>query len=158
MTDVSSRVSNTGTVALTVTAAPVGACCSNGNCSLLSNFNCIAAGGSFQGTGTNCGVASYTITDSSNTFSSISGTGALAPNASNCDDCTDSIPLPFNFTFFDGSYSSVFVSSNGNLQFGPTASTSFSNDAIPTAAAPNNAILHLAVGRLEHESDAGLHP
>ncbi len=143
VTDVSSRVSNTGTVALTITAAPVGACCTNGNCSLLSNFNCTTGGGNFQGTGTNCGLVSYGISDGSEPFTSIAGTGTLAATTSGCDDCTESIPLPFSFSFFDGSFSSVFVSSNGNLQFGTTASTSFTNDAIPTAAAPNNAIYPL---------------
>jgi hypothetical protein len=140
VTDVSSRVSNTGRVALTITAAPTGACCNAGNCSLASNFNCTAGGGVFQGVGTNCGVTSYTISDSANPFNSIAGTGTLATTVSNCDDCSQSVALPFSFTFFDGSYSSVFISSNGNLQFSATASTSFTNDAIPTAAAPNNAI------------------
>jgi hypothetical protein len=143
VTDVSSRVSSTGRVALTVTTAPTGACCNNGNCSLASNFNCTAGGGVFQGVGTNCGVASYTITDSNNPMISIAGTGTLAATTSNCDDCTESVALPFSFTFFDGSYTSVWISSNGNLQFSATASTAFTNDAIPTAAAPNNAIYPL---------------
>jgi hypothetical protein len=143
VTDVSSRQSNTGLVAVTITAAPVGACCNGGNCTLLSNFNCTTGGGSFQGVGSNCGVPSYSISDSPNAFTSIAATGTIAPLTSNCDDCTESIALPFTFTFFDGAYSSVFISSNGNLQFGATASTAFTNDAIPTAGAPNNAIYPL---------------
>jgi hypothetical protein len=143
ITDVSARQNTSATVALTVTAAPVGACCMGANCSLLSTFNCNAAGGVPQGVGTNCGVPSYAITDSANPYSTISGSGAIAAAVSNCDDCTQDVPLPFIFTFFDGAYSDVFVSSNGNLQFGTSASTAFLNDAIPTTAAPNNAIYPL---------------
>lgn len=49
-----------------------------------------------------------------------------------CDDCTQSVNLPFNVTFYGVSYNTVNVSSNGNLQFN-TSSTSFSNGSIPTA-------------------------
>jgi len=34
-----------------------------------------------------------------------------------CDDCTTVIPLPFPFFLYDGSFPSVALSSNGNLQF-----------------------------------------
>jgi len=34
-----------------------------------------------------------------------------------CDDCTTTISLPFPVPIYGDSYSSVIVSSNGNLQF-----------------------------------------
>jgi hypothetical protein len=50
--------------------------------------------------------------------------------------------LPFNFTFAGTSYSSVKISSNGNIHFG-TASSAYSNVAIPNTANPNALIAAL---------------
>jgi len=44
--------------------------------------------------------------------------------------------LPFTFTFFGNQYTSVNISSNGNIHFG-SASTAFSNVAIPNSKLPN---------------------
>jgi hypothetical protein len=44
--------------------------------------------------------------------------------------------LPFSFTYFGISYSSVNISSNGNIHFG-TASTAYNNVAIPNTRLPN---------------------
>jgi hypothetical protein len=56
---------------------------------------------------------------------------------STCDDCVESVSLPFTFTHMGNGYSSVTVSSNGNLQFSG-ASTAFGNVDIPNTAVPND--------------------
>jgi hypothetical protein len=52
------------------------------------------------------------------------------------DDQTATITLPFRVTFLGTSYTSIKVSSNGNAHFG-TASTAYSNVAIPNTGNPN---------------------
>jgi subtilisin family serine protease len=58
------------------------------------------------------------------------------------DDQTVALNLPFGFSFYGTSYTSVNVSSNGNLHFG-TASTAYSNVCIPNTGAPNAMIAAL---------------
>lgn len=55
------------------------------------------------------------------------------------DDGVATIPLPWAFPFYGINQTSVNVVTNGFLNFGAT-STAFTNGAIPSSAAPNNAI------------------
>jgi subtilisin family serine protease len=55
------------------------------------------------------------------------------------DDSFLLVPLPFSFPFYGETYSSAFVCTNGYLNF-LAGNCSFSNTAIPSAAAPNGAI------------------
>ncbi|MFD6178701.1 MULTISPECIES: carboxypeptidase regulatory-like domain-containing protein [unclassified Isoptericola] len=55
------------------------------------------------------------------------------------DDKAASVDLPFSFPFYGESYDSAFVTTNGFLNF-LTSSTSLTNGALPSAAAPNGAI------------------
>ena len=132
--------SSTGIISLTVTAARTGICCTAGACSVVTRYNCTQGGGSYNGDGSICGLPTYEIVTSPEAFSSIISFGTMATVASACDDCTENVALPFPFQFYENVYNDLFISSNGNLQFGATASASFFNDAIPTAATPNNAI------------------
>ncbi len=52
------------------------------------------------------------------------------------DDQTLSVTLPFTFIFFGTAYSTVNISSNGNIHFG-TASVAYNNAKIPNTALPN---------------------
>jgi hypothetical protein len=52
------------------------------------------------------------------------------------DDTTKSVSLPFTFRFAGTNYTSIKISSNGNAHFG-TASSAYSNVAIPNTANPN---------------------
>ncbi|MFZ6029041.1 MAG: proprotein convertase P-domain-containing protein [Chloroflexota bacterium] len=52
------------------------------------------------------------------------------------DDTTKNVSLPFSFTFAGTAYTSVNISSNGNIHFG-TASNAYSNVAIPNTGNPN---------------------
>lgn len=52
------------------------------------------------------------------------------------DDTTKSVSLPFTFQFAGANYTSIKISSNGNAHFG-TASSAYSNVAIPNTANPN---------------------
>jgi formylglycine-generating enzyme required for sulfatase activity len=55
------------------------------------------------------------------------------------DDVAGSVTLPWSFPFYDNSYTTMLVSSNGYISFGGVA-TSYWNDAIPTTATPNDCI------------------
>jgi hypothetical protein len=68
----------------------------------------------FQGSYTveGCPPSQYTITD---------GTDTIVPGdtdvGNHCDDCNTPVTLPFPFTLYDQTYTSVNVSSNGRLDF-----------------------------------------
>jgi hypothetical protein len=57
----------------------------------------------------------------------------------NCDDCGQGYPLGFNFTFYGSTGAGVGISSNGFLGFSGSMDD-FSNDCIPNAGTPNNAM------------------
>ncbi|MCF7919521.1 MAG: T9SS type A sorting domain-containing protein [Candidatus Cloacimonetes bacterium] len=52
------------------------------------------------------------------------------------DDQTESIPLPFNFTYFDTEYDSISICSNGWISFETTWQVYFKNWSIPAALGP----------------------
>jgi hypothetical protein len=58
---------------------------------------------------------------------------------SNQDDGYATVALPFAFSLYGIEYTSINIVTNGFLNFG-TTSTAYSNGAIPSTAAPNNAI------------------
>jgi hypothetical protein len=122
---------------------PRGSCCVAGECSVQTEADCGSMGGSYGGDGTNCGSVVYEITTTTEQFTSIAGFGNLAWGVTDCDDCTEQVFLPFTFTFFGESYNDVRISTNGNLQFGSSASTTYINHAIPSTDVPNNAIYPL---------------
>jgi hypothetical protein len=137
----------------------LGACCTSGGCVVSSGPACAGQQGTFHGVGTNCGTASYTIGNNSAQFVDISGTGTLEPITSGCDDCVADVTLPFSFSFYGTSYNDVWISSNGNLQFGSSAAANYVNDTPPSAALPNNAIyplwddLYYTTGGIYYETD-----
>jgi len=121
--------------------APRGSCCVSANTCVpnLTAAECAAQSGTYNGDNSGCGESSFAITTGGGAFASIAGTGTPAAVAGGCDDCTETVSLPFSFSFYGSDYTSASISSNGNLQFG-TPSTAYLNDVIPTAAVPNNAI------------------
>ncbi len=79
--------------------------------------------------GLNAQVNSYTFTQSSGMFNSISSTGTLvtgsdATTATTNDTSGWSVNIPFNFNFNGTNYTSLYVNSNGGVTFGTTTSTS----------------------------------
>ncbi len=100
-----------------------------------------------------CGTGSYAAAFTFTTLSTCvqggnytitPGAGAIVPGTtfiagSNCDDCSVNVPLPFTVAFYDQTFSSVNVISNGNVEF-VSADTAFTNACLP-AAAKNFAIL-----------------
>jgi len=67
---------------------------------------------------TGSGIIVYGITDTGN----------------HCDDCITAIALPFPVTFYDQTFFSVGISSNGNLQFTGVSDSDFFNECpLPTA-------------------------
>jgi hypothetical protein len=89
-------------------------------------------GAIMQGGGTNYSAAVVPFT-----FEDISTTGTVITGLDNQDDASVSVPIGFNFPFYNNSYNSIFVSSNGLLTFG-SGNTEFTNQdmtADPTQAA-----------------------
>jgi hypothetical protein len=123
-----------------ITADGSGACCLSTGCEVLTISECATRGGTFSGVGTNCGEPSYEITTpSASLFEDISGVGALLTPVSDCDDCVaNDVPIGFLFSYLGAEYTTLNVSSNGNIQFPPSAAAIFTNAVIPTADAPNN--------------------
>ena len=74
-----------------------------------------------------CPIGDYTITTTSGTI--VPGT---TDSGNHADDGITNIGLPFPVTFYDQSFTSVNICSNGNLQFTSSNST-FTNACLPTA-------------------------
>ena len=122
-------------------ATSTGACCTGDTCQVTTGINCATLGGTFNGRGTNCGTSNYNFSTSTNAFHDISGTGTnVTGSVSNCDDGGITVALPFTFNFFGAANNSVWICTNGFMEFGGAVDTVFGNDAPPSTAAPNNAI------------------
>src|SRR5437868_6100171 len=76
-----------------------------------------------------CATSNYLVYTSTSA-SLVPGTTLVS--GSQGDDVVATIPLPFNYTLYNSSYSSVSASSNGTLQFVST-SNAYSNVCLPTA-------------------------
>jgi hypothetical protein len=143
VSDAELRSSN-GSIPLTLTAAPTGRCCTGSTCSISAAYACTQGGGTYGGNGTDCGSVTYAFSDSANPYATINGNGGtLLPTASNVDDGGDTVTLPFTFNFFGNTYTTMWVCSNGFVQFGGSNSTTFTNVAIPNTGIPNNMICPL---------------
>lgn len=78
------------------------------------------------------GSNGYYATDSVATFVSIGGSGTLIPGTA-ADDVTGNVTLPFPVTFYGlnfGTGSTITVSTNGNIQFAATGSTTLTNTTL----------------------------
>lgn len=74
-------------------------------------------------------------------FVDISGSGTLAPLASNADDSGDIVPLPFAFDFYGEIFNQIGIASNGYMSLGPDFDLgAFTNLELPDPAAPLNLI------------------
>ena len=60
---------------------------------------------------------------------SIEPTGTLVPG-SQCDDCVNTVALPFSYSLYGQAFNAVNVSSNGNAQF-TTLDSAFTNVCLP---------------------------
>ncbi len=69
----------------------------------------------------------------------ISSIGSLVA-ASDSDDGTSQIQLPFTFKYYGNDYNTISVCSNGWLGLGQIASHAYSNTSMPNSQAPNNII------------------
>ena len=73
-----------------------------------------------------------------NDYTIITGSGiivyGITDTGNHCDECITSIALPFPVTFYDQTFFSVGISSNGNLQFTGASDSDFFNECpLPTA-------------------------
>ena len=130
-----------GTVTLTKSIGSGACCLSDGSCIVTTEPDCAAKGGNYVGDGTNCGggLVYPSIDDCANPFEDISGSGIVAPNASNSDDDGDVVPIGFTFNFYGDDHTDIGVASNGYLTFGADLSD-FTNDPIPDPLDPNDGI------------------
>ena len=56
------------------------------------------------------------------------------------DDGSVTVNLPFSFSFYDDSFTSVKISTNGYLVFGTDSATAYLNTPFPTPATPNRVV------------------
>ncbi|MCI0629246.1 MAG: hypothetical protein L0Y44_01155 [Phycisphaerales bacterium] len=124
-----------------VTCTPMGACCVSSSCEIRTQASCQLDGGNYQGDGVACPPITYAVANCTNPLQDISTTGTLAPNASNCDDCSDlNIPIGFSFPYFGNIYNTIRICSNGFLSFDQAGPNTFNNVAIPFPEAPNDIV------------------
>ncbi|MBV1922901.1 MAG: hypothetical protein KUG68_02615, partial [Flavobacteriaceae bacterium] len=79
----------------------------------------------------------YTI-DQTGTFAPISMSGSTSISLG--DDDSSNVALGMDFTFFQNTFTSVNISSNGYLSFSGSGLTEYTNDALPDANDPQNVI------------------
>jgi hypothetical protein len=131
------RITDSGTSCTPTTSClPVGACCLSSGCTLLDAAACAAAGGVFQGAGTDCGTASYTVSTCTQQWEDISAVGTQLFLG---DDDGVTIPLTFPFSFYGVAQTQIGICSNGYLTFGSTLNA-FSNQTLPNSTDPNDVI------------------
>lgn len=125
----------------TVSPTPEGACCVDDDCVPLREYECSLAGGVFTPS-VDCFPGSYAILPDDQAYASLASVGTRLPNADE-DDKLVVIDIGFPFVYFGRTYTTVGVSTNGNVQFPPSDSNAFMNVAIPNTLAPNNMIAPL---------------
>lgn len=57
------------------------------------------------------------------------------------DDDSELVSLPFNFPFYNGSFSSVYISSNGYLSFTDNSPTDYTEDSLPSTDIDNSYLI-----------------
>ena len=114
----------------TLECVPLGACCTGQDCRRTSQSEC--GSGTWGGPGTSCRI-NYVQSSCSNAFEDIASTGTALEIAG---DGGASIPIGFLFRFYGVDHSTVGVSANGYLSFGPDLSALL-NTSFPNTASPN---------------------
>ncbi len=125
----------------TVAATPSGACCLDDGCVPLREYECDLAGGVFS-PGVDCFPGSYAILPGTAPFASIAGIGAAVPE-SDQDDKVVWLDIGFPFNYYGRRYTTLGVSTNGNVQFPPSNFNSWMNLPFPNTRTPNNMIAPL---------------
>lgn len=74
------------------------------------------------------------------TFNWVDITTVGTPSGVSHNDESLNFPLPWPFNFYGTNYSSMWICSNGFMQFGSVPSTAWNNTILPNSAAPHNLI------------------
>lgn len=103
----------------------------------LATPSSVSCGGSSQLTAT--GISGYSLAAGSlspvSTAGLTAGTFTTAPSGD--DVLSNAVPIGFSFNFYGNTYSTMQISTNGNVQFGnPPASAAWSAQAIPNSSTP----------------------
>lgn len=125
----------------TVAPTPSGACCVDDGCVALRQYECDLAGGVFT-PGVDCFPGTYAIEAGGEPFASIAAVGTRLVNSDE-DDRLDPIEIGFPFAYYGRQYTTLGVSTNGNVQFPPSNSNAWQNGDIPNTRAPNAMIAPL---------------
>jgi hypothetical protein len=121
---------------LTITDCPGACCLTDGTCVAgVTPSACVAQGGIFQGSGTDCGPWAYIAASCSNAFFDISATGTPVTLA---DDNGVQVPIGFTFNYFGLPKTQVALCSNGYLTFAPTGWNVHADVGLPGPALPND--------------------
>ncbi|MDP8235786.1 MAG: hypothetical protein P9M08_05345 [Candidatus Erginobacter occultus] len=68
------------------------------------------------------------------------GAGTELTDLTGMDDASESAPIGFSFDFYGNTYTEAVVSSNGFITFDSAVGSAFSNNCIPDADNPNDAV------------------
>lgn len=118
-----------------------GACCLSGGCTIRTALDCIRAGGSYVGPGSTCsGWARYSIAPGGSPYEDISARGVRLESDSNCEDCTERVGIGFDFRFFSTIRNSMWVASDGFVNFGDARYLNAGNYDLPDSRTPHEAI------------------
>ena len=84
-------------------------------------------------------VSNYSISERTGTFLTLSSNSLFSGVVDDqvvklSTSASGALHLPFPVHFYGHNYTSLWVSSNGNVQFGGTGNTAFTNDCLPSAA------------------------
>ena len=101
----------------------------------------------------------YTVTNTSGRYVSAPSSGVTTVTSLNGqDDASTAISMPFDFSYFGRSYSTVRVCTNGFAQFGASSSSTFSNTTLPQSGTNDGIVavhwddLHVNQGAIRHWS------
>jgi hypothetical protein len=113
-------------------------CYPDGTCDLRQAADCTALGGVPGAVGSNCDpVPNYVAVTCGNALEDISVIGTPGPTG---DDAGVTAAIGFTFNFYGTAYTTVWMCTNGFLQFGGANNTTYTDVALPSTAIPNNMI------------------
>jgi subtilisin family serine protease len=102
-----------------------------------------ATAGAAADTRSAAGTVAQNYVFSDDAYAWIDATAGGTNTGVRADDASVTVALPFSFPFFEGSYTTVKISTNGYLVFGGGDATAWTNVRLPSSAQPNGIVAPL---------------